>query len=138
MKPARQRILILGLIVVGIAIIGFFGFRAVHAFREFRGHRPHPFPPAEAQPVETDVELIRDWMTIPYIAMTYHVSPRILFDAIGISPRGNEEKSLSQLNDEFFPQTPEVVIELIKTAVQANQVVPTTALPDASTPPAAP
>ena len=121
MKPARQRILILGLIVAGITIIGFFGFRAAHAFREFRGHRPPPFSPAQAQPVETDVDLIRDWMTIPYIAITYHVPPRLLFDAVGISPRGNEEKSLAQLNEEYYPQDNGIVIEKNKVAVSADQ-----------------
>lgn len=121
MTPAKQRTVIIGLIIIGILLAGFFGFRALRAFREFRGHRPPPFAPAEAQSVETDVELIRDWMTIPYIAMTYHLHPRLLFDAAGINPRGNEEKSLAQLNEEYYPQDNGIVIEKIKAAVSANQ-----------------
>jgi hypothetical protein len=132
MTPARQRVLTIGLITLGILIAGFFGLRSFRAFREFRRHGPPP-PLAEAltaQPVETDVELIRDWMTVPYISMTYHVHPKALFDAVGINPRGNDEKSLEQLNEEFFPDKPGIVIELIKAAVQANQPPPTAVNPD--------
>jgi hypothetical protein len=88
--------------------------------------------------METDVELIRDWMTVPYIAMTYHVHPKVLFDALEINPRDNDEKSLAQLNGELFPDKPGFVIEMIKAAVQANQPPPTAIVPDAPTPPSAP
>lgn len=127
MSPGRQRTLIAGLIIFGVAIVGFFGWRAFSIFREFRGHGhiPPRAVPAIKQVTETDVELIRDWMTIPYIAQTYHVSAHTLFDAIGIPPRGNAEKSLKQLNEEFFPQTPEIVIELVKAAVRAQLAAPT-------------
>jgi hypothetical protein len=122
MTPAKQRALIIGLIVLGILTVGFFGIRALHAFREFRRHGPPPpFAPAGSQKIETDVELIRDWMTIPYISMTYHVHPKVLFDAIVIDPKGNEEKSLKQLNNKFYPNSPDFVLQMVKTAVQANQ-----------------
>ena len=122
MTPKQQRMLTIGLIVIGILAVGFFGLRTFHAFREFRGHRPPPLlAPADIQQVETDVDLIRDWMTIPYIAMTYHLHPRLLFDAAGINPKGNEEKSLAQLNEEYYPQDNGIVIEKIKAAVSANQ-----------------
>ena len=140
MSHTKQRSLIAGLIVLGILIVGFFGLRALFAFREFRRHGGPP-PLVEAlneQPTETDVELIRDWMTIPYISMTYRVHPKALFDALGINPRGNDEKSLLQLNEEFFPDKPGIVIELVKTAVQANQPPPTAIVPDAPIPPSAP
>ncbi|HEY5730320.1 MAG TPA: hypothetical protein VIS72_09740 [Anaerolineales bacterium] len=139
MSPKTQRALILGLIFAGVLIAGFFGLRAVFALREFRRHAPPPLEVAfTEQIIETDVELIRDWMTIPYIARTYHIHPKILFDALGISPSGNEEKSLLQLNDEFFPDAPEIVIELIKAVIQANQPAPTAVVPDAPAPPATP
>lgn len=120
MTPSRQRALITGLILIGIVIVGFFGLRTVHAFRKFRGHHP-PLPPAESQQIETDVNLIRDWMTIPYISRTYHVPRKLLFDALGIPPRGNEEKSLAQLNEEYSPQEPGIVMEVVKAAIRANQ-----------------
>lgn len=134
MTTPRQRTLILGLILIGILFVGFFGLRFLRAFREFRGHRPPPFSPAGAEPAETDVELIRDWMTIPYISMTYHLPPNLLYKALDIPPRGNEEKSLEQLNDEYYPQTPGAVLELVKAAIRANQPPPTAVPPDTPAP----
>jgi len=140
LTPARQRALIIGLIILGFLIAGFFGLRALLAFREFRRHGgPPPLPEAfNDQPMETDADLIRDWMTVPYIAITYRVHPKILFDALGINPKGNDEKSLAQLNEEFFPDAPGIVLELVKAAVRANQPIPTGVIPDTPVPPVPP
>jgi len=124
MTPIKQRLLILGLIGLGVLIVGFFGIRAFHAFRRFDGHRPPPFPPSGAEPVETDVSLIRDWMTIGYISHTYRVPPKFLYEALNIKPNGNEEKSLKDLNDEYFPDQPALVVELVKAAIQATMTPP--------------
>jgi hypothetical protein len=140
MSPKVQRTLMLGLIIIGFVIAGFFGLRALFALREFRRHGGPPPPLAQAfdktpkETMETDVELIRDWMTVPYIGMTYHVRPKTLFDALGISPQEqeNEEKSLLQLNEEYFPDAPGIVIELVKATVKAHQPVPTVIVPDTS------
>jgi hypothetical protein len=142
MTPSRQRTLVLGLILIGVIFVGFFGLRFFRAFREFRGHRPPPFPPADSQPVETDVELIRNWMTIGFISHTYRTPPNLLYKALDIPPRGNEDKSLQQLNDEYFPNQPGYVLETVKGTILASQPIPT-ALPPAippstSIPPAAP
>lgn len=141
MSPKVQRALVLGLIFAGVLLAAFFGLRAVFAFREFRRHGPPPLPPLEAlneQAPETNVDLVRDWMTIPYIAKTYQIHPKVLFDALGISPRGNEEKSLAQLNEEFFPQSPGLAIELVKAVIRANLPVPTAIPPATPVPPATP
>jgi hypothetical protein len=139
MRPSRQRAVVIGLIFVGVLIAGFFGLRAIFAFREFRRHEPPPLAEAlNEQVFETDVELIRDWMTVPYISRTYQVNPRTLFEALGLSRRGNEEKSLLQLNDEFFPDQPGIVNELVKAVVKANQPVPTGVIPNEPVTPASP
>jgi hypothetical protein len=112
-------------------IIIFFGLRTVHAFRQFHGHRPPP--PFATRPVETDVTLIRDWMTIPFIAKMYHVRPHILYEALDIPEQGNREKSLKQLNEEYFPEVEGIVLEKIKAAVLAalaNQPRPEPIPPD--------
>lgn len=121
MRPSRQRVLITGLILFGIAIVFFFGLRTFFAFRNFSGHRPPPLPPADSGQIETDADLIRDWMTIPYISRTYRVPEKLLFDALGVSSRGNGEKSLAQLNEEYSPQAPGIVLEVVKGAVRAHQ-----------------
>lgn len=132
MTPSKQRALVAALIGLGLIAVAFFGFRTVLAFKEFRGHHPPPFAPnANSAPAETDVELIRDWMTIGYISHTYRMHPRLLYDALGISPKGNEEKSLKQLNDEFFPKEPDHVIMVVKSVVHAN-LPPPTPVPAAS------
>jgi hypothetical protein len=142
MTPSRLRTLIFVLIFIGGLIVGFFGLRTLHAFREFGGHRPPPPPSvAEAEGIETDVELIREWMTIPFISKMYHVPPNVLFDALGIPANKNREKSLKQLNREYFPQADGIVVEKIKAAVLvalANQPQQIQGNPEIPTLPAKP
>ena len=126
----RQRNFVVGLIIIGIMIIGFFGLRTMRAFRQFHGHRPPP--PFAAEQIETDVELIRDWMTLPYISITYGLPPRLLYDTLGIPPNKSEKKSLKQLNDEYFPETPGIVLEKVKAAILAYQAT-LTPIPSSST-----
>ena len=122
MEPSgspQQRNFVSGLIILGVIIVLFFGLRTARAFRQFRGHHPpHPF---STEQVETDVSLIRDWMTIPFIGRTYHIPPPILFEALGIPEKGNQEKSLKQLNNEYYPRAEGVVLERVKAAILANQ-----------------
>ena len=113
----KQRNFVNGLIIIGLIFIIFFGLRTVRAFREFREHRPPP--PFATEHIETDVNLIRDWMTVPFISKMYHVKPHILFEALEIPEQENREKSLRQLNDEYYPQAQGVVIEKVKVAVLA-------------------
>ena len=128
----RQRNFVTGLIIIGLIIIGFFGLRTVRAFRQFRGHRPPP--PFAGERLETDVELVREWMTLPYISITYGLPPRLLYDTLDIRPDRMEKKSLKQLNDEYFPEEPGIVLEKVKAAILEYQVT-LTAVP-ASTAPA--
>lgn len=128
MTPKRWRTLVLSLVTVGVIIVGLFGLRTLRLLREFREHRPPP--PFATEPVETDVELVRDWMTIPFISKMYHVRPHLLFEAVEIPEQGNRDKSLRQLNEEYFPEAPGIVETKVKAALLEN-------LPP-STPPAAP
>ena len=127
MNP-KQRSLVTGLIIIGLIIAVFFGLRTARAFRQFQEHRPPP--PFATEHIETNVELIRDWMTIPFISKMYHVRPHILFEAVGIPEQGNRDKSLKQLNEEYFPEASGIVETKVKAALLEN-------LPP-STPPTAP
>lgn len=138
MTPAKQRLLVVVLVLIGLLAVGFFGWRALHAFKKFSGQQPPPFPPTGADSAETDVGLIRDWMTIPFIAKTYHLPPPVLFDALEIPSGGNREKSLKELNEEYFPQAPGIVLELVKAAVRAHQPPPTAIPPSTAVPPRTP
>jgi len=120
LTPAKHRVLITGLILFGVLFVGFFGMRAFHAFRHIRdggfepGHRPPP-------PTETNVELIRDWMTIPYIAKTYGVSDRMLFNELNIPDVNNREKSLKDLNIKYFPDKKGYLLDEVKLAINKHR-----------------
>jgi hypothetical protein len=58
-------------------------------------------------------------MTIPFISKMYQVKSHILFEALEIPEQGNREKSLWQLNEEYYPQAEGIVLEKVKVAVQA-------------------
>jgi hypothetical protein len=127
----RQRNFVIGLIIIGMMIIVFFGLRTTRAFRQFHGHRPHP---PLGDHVETDVELIHDWMTLPYISITYRLPPNLLYESLNIPPKGNEKKSLKQLNDKYYPETPGIVLEKVKATILAYQATLTTVPPPTSPP----
>ena len=114
-----QRRLVIGFIAIGILFTAFFGMRAFHAFRKFNGHRPPP--PGK---VETDVELIRDWMTVPFISRTYQVPPEVIFEALKISPQKDHDKSLKVLNEEYYPDQDGYVLNLVKDTILAHQPPP--------------
>ena len=121
MNSRVLRFLVLVLIAIGLILVTLFGPRALTALREFQGNPPAPADVfMQPQPEEADVELIRDWMTVPFIARMYEIPPSVLYQALGIPERGNEEKSLTQLNSKFFPESPGIVETKIKAAVLEN------------------
>jgi hypothetical protein len=125
-KRAGQPALVLGLILLGILFTAFFGMRAFHAFRKFHGH--HPPVPGK---VETDVELIRDWMTVPFISRMYQIPAEVIYKALNISPQKDRDKSLKVLNKEYYPDKLGIVLSLVKETILAHQPPPPT--PAAST-----
>jgi hypothetical protein len=134
----KQRALVIGLIALGVLFTAFFGMRVLHAFKKFDGH--HPLPPGRPGKVETDVEFIRNWMTVPFIAELYHVPEPALFDALKIPPdKKNREKSLRDLNREFYPDANGYVLETVKATVKKLQPPPTPdSAPQTVSPPTAP
>lgn len=128
MTPAKQRTLTIGLITLGVVIVGFFGVRAFHAFKHIReggfgpGHRP-PLPS------QTDVSLIRDWMTISYISKAYGIPNHMLFKELKIPEQGNLEKSLKQLNTAYFPLQSDYVLTEVKKAITDHRPPPSAPTP---------
>jgi hypothetical protein len=131
-KTPKQRVLVIGLITLGILFTIFFGMRAFHAFKKFGGHRPPP--PGK---IETDVELIRDWMTISFISRMYYVPEKDLFDVLKISPMGSHNKSLKDLNKEYYPKMDGFVMKTVKETIlafHASHPLPDSAPTAVSTP----
>ncbi len=136
MTDKQRRFLFITLSILGVILILFFGMRALRAFKKFDKHRPPPF----AGQIQTDVETIEEWMTIPFISHNYGVPPEILFDALGIEPKDRDDfkKSLEQLNKAYFPNQDGYVLATVKAAVLAHQPPPTPAPPDTAVPPLTP
>ena len=118
---SKQRILFIALSILGVMLILFFGLRALRAFKKFDGHRP----PHIAEELQSDVNDIEDWMTIPFISHNYGMPPDIIFDVLGIDPKENHKKSLKQLNDEYYPKQDGYVLETVKATILAHQPPPT-------------
>lgn len=72
---ARRTLPIVALLVLSLALLVVVGARSGRAFLEMRNR--HRVQTGEAVGV-------RPWMTIPYIARTYHVPEDALFDALGL------------------------------------------------------
>ncbi len=132
-RPLWQTILIVILIVIGLLITLRFGMRAARSFMVLR-HRP--FPP----PLETDVELIRGWMSIPYIAHVYSVPDRLLWESLGVPPLEPvraRRTSLERLNQQLFPGQQMEALRRVKQAILDFQAHKPPAPPN-PTPPGTP
>lgn len=115
----KQRIFTIGLIILGVTIGVYFGVKTIQSLNRMHGHGPFGKPPAANQ---IDSELIRDWMTVPYIANTYGVPPEAIFKSLEIPPqKENDRKSLKQLNDEFYADSPNIVLLQVKIAIKSFQ-----------------
>ena len=105
----KERIITITLIVVGIILIAFFGFRAVRSFLRIQL--------TGLDQGVTDVELIRGWMTVPYIATAYGVPEEYIFEHIGVPQEGNQEKALYGLNRQYFGGEPEAILKAVQEAI---------------------
>ena len=105
----KERIITIALIVVGIILIGFFGFRAVRSFLRIQF--------TSLDPGVTDVELIRGWMTVPYIANAYGVPEEYISEHIGVPQEGNQDKGLYGLNRRYFEGEPEAILKVVQEAI---------------------
>jgi hypothetical protein len=110
----RKRIVTGFLIGLGVAMVLLFGLRLLRAVR-------HPGGPPRPQPrgSMTDVTLIREWMTVPYIAHAYGVPERVLFRSLEVPEWENRRRSLAEINDAYFPGQAGVVAARLKQAISS-------------------
>ena len=114
-SPGERKICI-ALIIIGLILIGVFGFRAVRSY--IRLER------MGLQPGVTDVEAIRGWMTIPYIAKAYGVPQEYIFQRLNIPPEENQDQSLFHLQQSYNFGEKGAIVEAVKSAVQQYQQEP--------------
>jgi hypothetical protein len=105
------------LVIFGIVLTIFFGFRTVRTFAQVRL--------TGLQPGTTDVNAIRGWMTIPYLAKIYGVPQEYLYQQLNVPASGSNEKSLADLNKEFFSSQPGAALQKVKDAILAYKLTPT-------------
>lgn len=91
-KTKKKKIYRLGfyLLIIGffcILISGILGLRIINTI----GHRPPPVPR------ETNISLIQEWMTVPYISRTYGVPEPVIFSELNIDHQKYSKSSLKQI-----------------------------------------
>lgn len=90
-------ILAIALIVIGGFITVRYALRSISIYREIEYARSHNFEEGNVDP-----ELIRPWMNLRYIAVTFAVPQEYIFEQIGLQPqRENSTLPLDRLNDEL-------------------------------------
>ena len=121
----KKNILGIALILLGVAITLFFGAGALRAFHHMDGHGPFNEHPLNGKPPaanEADVTLIRDWMTVPYVAKMYDVPSDAIFKNLEIpEDKKNKKLSLAQLNEKYYPDQEGIVLLQTQALMQAFQ-----------------
>jgi hypothetical protein len=120
-KPRQiflQRTIFIALILIGAILFLWFGLRSVRSF--VRVQRTGIVPGT------TDVELLRGWMTIPYISQAYHVPETVLYQSLGISGEGQQKKSLADLNRQLAAGKQRYVLEVVTDTILHYQPVQST------------
>lgn len=90
-KYKYSRRLIVGVLLLGIGLMAFFGWRGYVHYQHLQKIEASGFK----------VETLRGWMTMPYMAQYYGLEEAALYAAIGVSMAGNETLSLRQLIDKY-------------------------------------
>jgi len=101
----KQRILLFGGLAIALVITLIFGIRLVRRFVD----RPTNEP-------------IREWMSVPYIAHSYRVPPRVLFDALGL-PDPDQPRDMRPLREIARAQNKNVsdLITTLQAAIETER-----------------
>ncbi len=115
MKPSgSQKWIVLAALALVILVTGLFAVRTVRRAIFWRTHRE---------------EVIRPWMSIPYVAHSYRVPPHVLYQALGIPLQPHDRRPIKQIAREQNRSVDEVtsILQGAITRARANQ--PTAAPP---------
>jgi hypothetical protein len=105
-------------VVFFLLVAGFTAYRAVHTVRRvvyWQAHRDEP---------------IRGWMTVGFVAHSYRVPPRVLYDALGLPDRPRDRRPLREIAKEQHRAIDEVRAILQDAITQARQQSPPPTPPD--------
>ena len=106
-----QKITVILLIVFGLLLTLGFGLRTLRSFKKARQIE-------NLRPGERNIQLIRGWMTIDYIARIYEVPEEVLFKGLGIEAQPElSHASLRDLGRKYYPAQPEQALRRIQQAI---------------------
>ena len=111
---------------LGLIVVVLLGGRAAWRL----GHRLFGPPPP---PRQSDVALIVDWMSVPYVSRAYRVPEPELYRALGVEPEGRRTRRLRDIAA-ATGRDPDEVVETVRETVTAWQA----SHPAPSRPPGAP
>lgn len=108
----RKRLVVVILIAAGLLLVIFFGMRTIRGFARLRQ--------MDRRPLSTDVELIRGWMTVPYVSNNYRVPVEYLAKTCNLPPPEKHE-NLADINKKIAPDKKGLVVDCIKDAITTFQ-----------------
>jgi hypothetical protein len=108
-KPHWQQIVLALAFVATIGIAVFFVVRTVQPIIYWHLHRDEP---------------IKEWMTVGYVAHSYHVPPHVLYQALGLPHRPPDKRSLREIARSQNRSMDEVRAILMNAVVHARPPYP--------------
>jgi hypothetical protein len=108
-KLSWQQWLVLILFLLTLAVTGLFGVRAVRRAIYWHNHRDEP---------------IRPWMSVGYVAHSYHVPPYVLYKAINVEPVPHDRRPLRELARQQNRAVEALIAELQEAIVHARPPYP--------------
>jgi hypothetical protein len=132
-QVVRRRPYLIAAVALLLVVVMVFGGRAAWRL----GNRLLGPPPP---PRQTDVALIAEWMSVPYIGRAYRVPEPELFRALGTEPEGHRMRPLREIARETGRSTDEVLVIVRETVTtwQASHPGPPTPIGAPSPPPLLP
>lgn len=111
----KEKLITIGLIIIGSAFVLFFGMRLTRTVREISLMRYDGVP---------RVENIRGWMTVHFIARVYEVPEELIFETLGVPPNEDHKKPLGRLERDYRLGGRETIIDQVQEAIRQYHDLP--------------
>jgi hypothetical protein len=105
---SKQWLLLLAFALI-VALTGLFAVRTVRRAVYWRLHRD---------------EVIRPWMSLPYVAHSYRVPPQILYEALGIDHPPHDRRPIRELAQSQNRSVDEIIAVLQSAIARARAARP--------------
>lgn len=109
----KQWLAVAGLALV-LLVTGLFAARTVRRTIYWRLHRD---------------EAIRPWMTVPYVAHSYHVPPHVLYEALRVPPQPHDRRPIKEIAREQNTSTEKLITTLQEAITREREQHPSGSQP---------